>query len=48
MQKLQKTFLEKLAKGAFNTARKEADSACFCFGYQPRMPEKVKELRKKK
>lgn len=48
MKNLKKVCLEKIAKGAYRTAKLEADSACACFFYQPVMPEKVKELRKQK
>lgn len=48
MKNLRKTVLEKVAKTAYKTAKAEADSACVCFCYQPAMPQKVKDLRKKK
>ena len=48
MSKIKKVLLSLTAKGAYNTARIEADSACFCFAYQPMMPQKVKKLRKKR
>lgn len=47
-EEYQKKMLDNFAKAAYKTACKEADSACFCFFYQPTMPEKVKGLRKKK
>lgn len=45
--KVKKALLWITAKGAYSTAKAEADSACFCFAYQPKMPQKVRELRKK-
>lgn len=48
MKDIKKDLLRKVAKAAYATAKKEADSACMCFGYQPAMPGKVKELRNKK
>lgn len=47
MKKLNKMALEVLAKTAFSNAKKEANSACICIGYQPKMPEKVKKLHHK-
>lgn len=41
-------MLKKLAKEALNSAKKDVYSACFCFGYQPKMPEQVKKLKKSK
>lgn len=40
--------LEILAKLAFSTAAKEANSACFLFGYQPKVPAALKEKKEKK
>ena len=48
MKNLQQVLLEKIAKGAYSTAKIEADSACACFFYQPVMPQKVKDLSKRK
>lgn len=45
---MKRILLEKLAKSAYNNAKKEADSACFCFCYQPVMPKAVKKLGKRK
>lgn len=28
---------------ALNNAKKEADSACICIGYQPKVPQKLKK-----
>lgn len=47
MKKIANEFLDKVAKSAYATAKKEANSACFCFYYQPVMPKAVKELRKR-
>lgn len=48
MKLLQKALLKKVAKEALHTSRKEADSACLCFCFQPVMPKEVKELGKRK
>lgn len=48
MKNVERTILQKVAKGALTVAKKEADSACFCFCYQPVMPKAVKELGKRK
>lgn len=39
--------LKVLAKMAIMSATKEANSACFLFGYQPKMPDELKKMRKK-
>ncbi len=38
--------LKLISKIALKTAEKEANSACFFIGYQPKAPETVKKLRK--
>ena len=48
MKNVKAMLLESIAKGAYQTAKMEADSACFCFCYQPVMPQKVKDLKKRK
>lgn len=48
MKSAKKIALEVIARAAYRTAKSEADSACICFCYQPVMPQKVKNLRKKK
>lgn len=48
MKNHKEVILQAVAKTAYGTAKKEANSACICFFYQPVMPQKVKELRKKK
>lgn len=48
MKNVKRALLEKVAKTAYETAKQEADSACLCFCYQPVMPQKVKEMKKKK
>ena len=48
MKSIKKAILETVAKEALHTAKKEADSACICFCYQPVMPKAVKELGKRK
>lgn len=45
MKKLNDTVLKLLAKTAYASAKKEANSACLCLNYQPKMPEKVRELK---
>lgn len=46
--KVKKALLLIAAKSAYSTAKAEADSACVCFAYQPKMPQKVKDLKKKR
>lgn len=46
MKSTKEVLLKKVAEKALSTAKKEADSACLCFCYQPAMPEAVKKLRK--
>lgn len=48
MKSIKKAVLTSVAKTAYQTAKSEADSACFCFCYQPVMPEKVKKLKRSK
>ena len=48
MKNVKRVLLEKVAKTAYETSKQEADSACLCFAYQPVMPQKVKEMKKKK
>lgn len=48
MRDVKTMLLGKIAKGAYQNARIEADSACACFFYQPVMPKKVKDLSKRK
>ena len=43
MKKLNDVALKLLAN-----AEKEANSACLFIGYQPKMPQKVKELKERK
>ena len=47
MKKLNDVALRLLAKAAYVNAKKEADSACLFIGYQPKMPQNVKELEEK-
>ena len=44
MKKLNDVALRLLAKAAYVNAKKQADSACLFIGYQPKMPQNVKEL----
>lgn len=48
MKKISNGLLKKVAESAYSTAKTEANSACFCFYYQPAMPKAVKELSKRK
>lgn len=48
MKSVKTMLLKSIAKGAYQTAKVEADSACVCFCYQPAMPQKVKDLKKRK
>lgn len=45
---IKKKSLELLAKIVFSTAEKEANSACFLFGYQPKVPTKLKAQKAEK
>ena len=47
MKKLNDVALKLLAKAAYANAEKEANSACLFIGYQPKMPQKVKELKER-
>lgn len=46
MKKLNAVAIKLLAKVAYMNAEKEAKSACLFIGYQPKMPQKVKEMKK--
>lgn len=48
MKKSNDVVLKLLTKTALANAKKEANSACMCLGYQPKMSEKVKELKRKR
>lgn len=45
MKKLSDVALKLLAKTAYSNAEKEVNSACMLVAYQPKMPDKVKELK---
>ncbi len=45
--KLKEAGMRMLSKAILSNAKKEAESACIIFAYQPKMPEKVKQLRRK-
>ncbi|MBD5543341.1 MAG: cyclic lactone autoinducer peptide [Lachnospiraceae bacterium] len=45
MKKLNDAVLKLVTKTALASAKKEANSACMCIGYQPKMPEKVRKLK---
>lgn len=47
MKSIKKNGMKLLSKAIWANARKETDSACIFMGYQPKMPEKVKELKTK-
>lgn len=46
MKKGKKIILKEMANWAYTTAKKEANSVCYGFFCQPKLPEKVKSLRK--
>ncbi len=48
MKSAKEMVLTGIAKEAFRMAKKEAESVCFFLCYQPVMPQKVKDLRKRK
>ncbi|MFT3984209.1 MAG: cyclic lactone autoinducer peptide [Lachnospiraceae bacterium] len=48
MKSIEKKSLELLSKAAMKTAVKEINSACLLFGYQPKMPDAAKKLKRKK
>lgn len=48
MKKLNDVALDLLKRAAFANAKREADSACLFFAYQPEMPEKVRKLKGRK
>lgn len=44
-----KNLLKQMGTKVVNqNAKKEANSACLCLAYQPKMPEAVKNLKKEK
>lgn len=45
-KQLKKLSLEIASKVILESAQKEVNSACFFLGYQPKLPEGVKKLRK--
>lgn len=48
MKKSNNITLNLLKRAAFFNAKKEAQSACMFIGYQPKMPEKVRNLKENK
>lgn len=44
--RLEKKLLNAVSKIAMGNARRSANSACVFFGYQAKLPESVKNLRK--
>lgn len=48
MSGLRKKALNIISKAALANARKEANSACVLFGYQPKISRKAKERLKRK
>lgn len=46
MKKGKNILLKEMAELAYTTAKKEANSTCGIFFHQPKLPEKVKKLRK--
>ncbi|MBR1391172.1 MAG: cyclic lactone autoinducer peptide [Lachnospiraceae bacterium] len=47
MNKLNVVAMNVISKAALLCAKKETQSACLCLGYQPKMPQKVKDLATK-
>ena len=47
MHKMRKRALKILSNAALANARKEANSACILFGYQPKMPKDLKQRVKR-
>ncbi|WP_394522920.1 cyclic lactone autoinducer peptide [Lacrimispora sp. JR3] len=45
-RQLKKLTLEMASKVIFNSAKTEVNSSCFFIGYQPKLPETAKKLRK--
>ena len=45
--KIKEMGMKMLSKAILANAKKEVDSTCVVFAYQPKMPEKVKKLRQK-
>ncbi|WOO36379.1 cyclic lactone autoinducer peptide [Anaerocolumna sp. AGMB13020] len=43
---VEKKVLNAVSKIAIGNAKKSANSACVFFGYQAKLPESVKELRR--
>lgn len=48
MKKIKKKALGIISKAALKNARKEINSACVLFGYQPKMPKDLKQQIKGK
>lgn len=46
MKKEKKTFRNVMEKIAIKIAKVDANTACSCISYQPKLPEAVKKLRK--
>lgn len=46
MDKLKKRTLKLVSKVILKTIEKEANSACFFLGYQPKAPNDLKKFRK--
>ncbi len=45
IQQVKKATLFVVSKIALRTAETEANSACICIGYQPKVPGKLKKSR---
>ncbi|MBA4687355.1 MAG: cyclic lactone autoinducer peptide [Candidatus Galacturonibacter soehngenii] len=43
---LTKLSLEVVSKAILKSAKKEVNSSCFFIGYQPKLPQNAKKLRK--
>ena len=46
MKKEKRTFRKVVEKIAIKVAKTDANTACSCISYQPKLPEAVKKLRK--
>lgn len=46
MKKEKRTFWKVVEKIAIKVAKTDANTACSCISYQPKLPEAVKKLRK--
>jgi cyclic lactone autoinducer peptide len=45
-KEIEKLSLEMVSKVLLKSAQREANSSCFFIGFQPKLPETAKKLRK--